>query len=172
MSTLSQEATDRPNVNTKKNILFLCTGNACRSQMAEALLRHLGGDRFHVASAGSRPAGYVHPLATECMKEMGVPMGDQHSKSWDEFSQRPFDAVITLCDDAAGQTCPSWPGAPLRVHWSLPDPAAHPGSGDDQRVMARRLAQRLRTKIEGLIGLDWDADATALKNRLDFLGEI
>lgn len=159
-------------MNRKLRVLFLCTGNACRSQMAEALLRHVGGDRFEVCSAGSRPAGYIHPLATECMKRMRIPMDGQCSKSWDEYRDARFDLVITLCDDAASEACPNWSGSPLQALWSLPDPTAHLGSGEDQHVMAIRLAERLRTKIEGLVSLDWAMDLAELKRRLDFLGEI
>ncbi len=156
----------------KKRILFLCTGNSCRSQMAEALLRQIGGDRFEVFSAGSHPAGFIYPLAEEAMRALNVPMENQESKSWDGFTQTPVDLVITLCDAVALETCPDFPGAPLKVHWPLPDPAFHTGTDKDRIEFAIRVAQRLRTKIQGLTEMDWSLAADELKARLEFLGEI
>jgi arsenate reductase len=156
----------------KPKVLFLCTGNCCRSQMAEALLRHLGGDRFEAYSAGSHPAGFVHPLATEAMAGMNMSTDGQNSKSWNDFATTPVDVVITLCDAAASETCPVWPGAPLTAHWSLPDPVGHFGSDEERTAFATAVAQRLRAKIEGLIKLDWSADPKELADRLRFLGEL
>ena len=156
----------------KHKVLFLCTGNSCRSQMAEAILRHTGADRFDAFSAGSYPAGFIHPLAVEVMNEMGVPLDDQTSKSWDEFSDTLFDVVITVCDDAAAESCPVWPGDPIRAHWSLPDPAYHQGTEEERLEFARRVALRLRTKIEGLVTLEWSKDRGELARHLQFLGEI
>lgn len=142
--------------------------------MAEAILRHFGGDRFEAYSAGSHPAGFVHELVIDALNQMGIPMDDQKhtSKSWDEFSDKPKDVVITVCDAAAGQTCPVWPGEPLRAHWSLPDPACHLGSDQERRDFALSVAQRLATKIERLVELDWTADRETLSRHLQFLGEI
>lgn len=172
-------AADRPAValaRTKMektlSILFLCTGNSCRSQMAEALLRHLSGGRFRALSAGSRPAGFIHPLAEEAMLRMNVPMDGQSSKSWDEFSDTPLDAVITLCDSAAAETCPVFPGSPVSAHWSLPDPAFHPGTVDERIEFALRVADRLRLKIQAMIALDWTTQPAELQRMLNFLGEI
>lgn len=156
----------------KRKVLFLCTGNSCRSQMAEAILRHLAGDRFEAFSAGSHPAGFVHPLTIETMLRMNIPMEDQSSKSWDEFASTSFDVVITVCDAAAREPCPTWPDDPLTTHWSLPDPAYHPGTEEERLEFALRIAQRLRTKIQGVIDLDWSLDRTELTQRLGFLGEI
>ncbi len=156
----------------KRKILFLCTGNSCRSQMAEAILRYLAGDRFASLSAGSHPAGFVHPLAIETMRRLNIPMEKQTSKGWDEFADKPVDAVITLCDEAAGEACPAWPGDPITAHWSLPDPAYHPGTEEEGMDLALRVAQRLRTKIEALIELDWSTHRNELTKRLKFLGEI
>lgn len=156
----------------KRKVLFLCTGNACRSQMAEAILRHVAGDRFEASSAGSHPAGFVHPLAIEAMQRLDIPMEDHISKSWDEFAQTPVDVVITVCDAAAGEQCPTWPGRPITTHWSLPDPAYHPGTEEERVEFALRVARRLRTKIEGLIELDWSLDRAELTRRLTFLGDI
>lgn len=156
----------------KLKVLFLCTGNSCRSQMAEAILRELGGDRFEALSAGSWPAGFIHELAVEAMARLKIPMVDQVSKSWDEFADVSVDAVITLCDDAAAQACPNWPGDPIRAHWSLPDPAFHPGTKDDRIEFAVRVAHRLRAKIEAVVNLDWSSNRTELTNRITSLGEI
>ncbi len=107
-------------------ILVLCTGNSARSQMAEGLIRHVFGDRVEVYSAGTRPAGYVHPLAIEVMREIGVDIAHQRSKSTDEFRNARFDVVITVCDDAARE-CPTWLGEGTMVHVGFPDPAAVAG---------------------------------------------
>lgn len=155
-----------------KRVLFVCTGNSCRSQMAEAILRHLGGERFAAHSAGSKPAGFVHPLAVEAMARMNIPMEGAVSKSWDEFVDQPMDLVVTVCDNAAGEVCPVWPGSPHVVHWSLPDPAYYPGTRAERIEFALRVAQRLTTKIQGMIELDWSMDGAELDRRLVFLGEI
>ena len=156
----------------KHTVLFLCTGNSCRSQMAEALLRHIGGDRFVALSAGSHPAGFVHPLAIQVMQALNVPMEDQASKGWDEFAQTPLDVVITLCDAAAAETCPVWRGNPITAHWSLPDPSFHLGTEAERLAFAIRVAERLGTKIQGLVDLDWPGDPDEVKRCLKFLGEI
>ncbi|UCE59210.1 MAG: arsenate reductase ArsC [Phycisphaerales bacterium] len=156
----------------KTTVLFLCTGNACRSQMAEALLRHLGGDRFAALSAGSQPAGFVHPLAEIAMERLNVPVADQTSKSWDVFATTPIDVVITLCDAAASETCPNWSSSPITAHWSLPDPTFHLGDEAERVEFAVRVATRLKAKIRGLVDLDWSADRDDLLKRLEFLGEI
>lgn len=155
-----------------RRVLFLCTGNSCRSQMAEALLRHLGAGSFEAHSAGSHPAGFIHPLAIECMNRMNVIMDGQSSKSWNDVSNLNFDVVITLCDSAAEEACPVWPGAPFRVHWSLPDPTYYMGSTVERIEFAMRIAGRLRTKIEGLLAIDWSLGREPIQKRLEFLGEI
>lgn len=156
----------------RKNILFLCTGNSCRSQMAEAWLRRLGGDRFNALSAGSRPAGFIHPLAIDAMQRLGVSLEGQRSKSWKEFDDTPVDAVLTLCDFVAHEPCPIRGDTPLSAHWSLPDPAYYPGTDAERLEFAVSVARRLQSKIEGLVAMDWSADAATLKAKLDFLGEI
>ena len=156
----------------KTKVLFLCTGNCCRSQMAEAILRHLDPARFEAFSAGSWPAGFVHPLAVAAMEEIDAPMVEPRSKSWDEFADTALDVIITLCDDAAQETCPVWPGTPLTAHWPLPDPSFHPGTEEDRLQFALTVAERLRAKIEELIALDFEhADPAALKAELDRIGE-
>ena len=157
---------------TKVSVLFLCTGNCCRSQMAEALFRHYANDGFEVSSAGSHPAGFVHELALGAMEAMGLNCDGQWSKSWDELAGSEFEVVITLCDAAAGQTCPYWSGAPIRVHWPLTDPAMHYGSEEECRELAMRVADRLRLKIQRLIQLDWSGDREALIFELTHLGDL
>ena len=140
--------------------------------MAEAILRHLKTDRFEALSAGSHPAGFIHPLAIEAMHRLDIPMVDHRSKSWDEFAATDLDVVITVCDAARAETCPVWPGNPIVAHWSLPDPAGYPGTEEERIELGLRIAERLRTKIEGLIDLDWSMDRVKLADRLTFLGEI
>jgi len=137
------------------NLLFLCTGNSARSILAEALLNHWGGGRFRAASAGSFPTGRVNPLALELLAQMKIPATGARSKSWDEFAKPgavPFDFIITVCDQAAGEVCPAWPGRPMTAHWGVPDPAAATGS-DAQRMLAFRdvfrvLEHRIRILVE------------------------
>ena len=155
----------------KTKVLFLCTGNCCRSQMAEAILRHLDPVRFEAFSAGSWPAGFVHPLAIAVMQELDVPMVEPRSKSWDEFADTVLDVVITLCDDAARETCPVWPQNPLTAHWSLPDPAFQPGTEEERLEFAIHIAERLRVKIEVLVALDWSRDRAEIAERLASLAE-
>ncbi len=121
-----------------RRVLILCTGNSARSQMAEGLLRQLGGDRVEVASAGSEPSR-VHPLALRAMAARGIPIEGQRSKHWQELAERPFDDVITVCDRAA-ESCPIFPGPARRTHWSLPDPAA--AEGDDEARYRRFVEVR------------------------------
>lgn len=156
----------------KKRILFLCTGNACRSQMAEALLRKLGGADFEALSAGSRPAGFIHDLAIKAMNKLEIPVDGQESKSWDEFANARLDAVVTLCDSAASETCPVWPGDPLTAHWSTPDPTHLADTEEERLKFAVCIATRLRTKIRGLVDMDWSRDDDEIKKHLEFLGDI
>ncbi len=156
----------------KRTILFLCTGNSCRSQMAEAILHHTGGDRFRAISAGSQPAGYVHDLAVEALRQLNIPLGTPVSKSWNEFTDTPIDVVITLCDEAAGETCPVWNGTPVCAHWSLPDPAYHLGDEEERIEFAVRVAKRLRLKIEGLMSINFDGGPESVSQRLQQLGDI
>ena len=134
----------------KKRVLFLCTGNAARSQMAEALARAFHGDVLDVVSAGSRPAGWVHPLAIEAMQQLGVDMSGQTSKSADQFLSQPFDVVVTVCDSAAAD-CPNWPGAKRIEHWPIVDPSW--GIDDPATRLDRFVATRdeLRRRIDELV---------------------
>jgi arsenate reductase len=131
-------------------VLILCTGNSARSQMAEGLLRHLGGGRYEVFSAGTKPVG-VNPLAMEVMREMGIDISAQRSKSVAEFAGQTFAAVITVCDSAAEQ-CPVFPGAPQRVHWSLPDPAAVSGTHEEKLAAFRQVRDELEGQIRLFVG--------------------
>lgn len=168
----AMQPSDPGNEPHRISVLFLCTGNSCRSQIAEALLRHLGGNRFTAHSAGSHPAGFVHPLATAAMQQMKVPFDRHTSKSWNEFAQTPVDVVITLCDAAAVETCPVWPGDPITAQWSLPDPAYHDGTDEERLTFAVLVAERLAAKIQAMVALDFTDKRTELKQRLAFLGEI
>jgi arsenate reductase len=140
--------------------------------MAEAMLTHWGGERSTACSAGSHPAGFVHPLAIAALGRLNVPLHDARSKSWNEFAESRLDAVITLCDAAASESCPVWPGAPISAHWSLPDPAFHPGSVPERVEFAVLVAQRLAAKVRGLVEIDWSKPREHVEERLRFLGEI
>jgi len=138
------------------NVLFLCTGNSARSILAEALLNHLGGGRFRAFSAGSMPKGEVNPHALPLVRALGFRAEDFRSKPWDEFAvpgAPKLDFVITVCDNAAGEVCPVWPGQPITAHWGVPDPAAATGSEAEIAVAFREAAQRLRNRIELLVAL-------------------
>jgi arsenate reductase len=140
-----------PTTDHIQNVLFLCTGNSARSIMAEAILDHWGKGRFKGFSAGSFPKGSVHPMALRLLEQLAMPTGGLRSKSWDEFA-RPgaptMDYIFTVCDQAAGEVCPVWPGHPITAHWGLPDPAAADGS-DAEKMLAFRDAFRvLETRIK------------------------
>ncbi len=135
-------------------VLFLCTGNACRSQMAEALARHFGGGHVEAVSAGSNPAGFIHPLALETMASMGISLDGQWSKSWDEFADTELDVVLTLCDHAASQPCPVWHGEPVQAHWGLPDPVGIIGSDADRLAYAADVAAVIKASIQELTKID------------------
>jgi len=136
-----------------KSVLIVCTGNCCRSQMAEALLRQMAGPRLEVRSAGSDPAGYIHPLAIDTMRRMGIPLVGQYSKSWNELADLRHDIVITVCDHAACSPAPAWRGKPVIIHWSLPDPSFAPGSIEDRLAAADAVAQRLQEWFRQLLAL-------------------
>jgi arsenate reductase len=152
------------------NVLFLCTGNSARSILAEALVDTLGGTRFRGFSAGSHPVGRVNPHAERELRDMGVDPAQYRSKSWDEFA-RPgapvIDIVVTVCDAAAGASCPVWPGHPVTAHWGLPDPAAVEGDDATKQRAFRDAVRELRARIARLVQLPIDTlDRTALEQRV------
>ncbi|HCS23171.1 MAG TPA: arsenate reductase ArsC [Alphaproteobacteria bacterium] len=136
-------------------VLILCTGNSCRSVMAEALLNHLGQGRFKAYSAGSKPAGHVHAGALATLKRHGIPAGTPASKSWDVFAHQPLDIVVTVCDSAAAESCPVFLGTsgqkPRKLHWPTPDPAHAAGSPDEIVEAFDTAFFMLKTRIEHLI---------------------
>jgi protein-tyrosine-phosphatase len=132
------------------NVLFLCTGNSARSILAESLLNNLGKGRFSAFSAGSHPGGQVNPFALELLEKNQFPTGELRSKSWDEFAQPAapqLDFVITVCDNAAGEICPVWPGQPITAHWGIPDPAAAAGSDEQKRHAFVDAMNQLQRRI-------------------------
>jgi arsenate reductase (thioredoxin) len=154
-------------------VLFLCTGNSARSILAEALLNKYGEGRFKAYSAGSVPKGAVHPMALSVLGGLGFETAEFRSKSWDEFSVAGapvFDFIFTVCDNAAGETCPIWPGHPMTAHWGIEDPAEIEGEGQREAFMtALRYLQR---RIDLFLALPFDAiDQMALQSRLRQIGE-
>jgi arsenate reductase (thioredoxin) len=133
-----------------RRVLILCTGNCVRSQMAEGLLRHLGGSAYEVHSAGSHPNGYVSPLAVEAMREIGIDISAHRSKSVSEFEGQRFDTVITVCDSAA-ELCPVFPGAPQRIHWSIWDPGAATGSNEEKLAAFCRVRDDLASRLRDFL---------------------
>ncbi len=131
----------------KPTILILCTGNSCRSHLAEGILRHALGDSFQVVSAGSHPAGYVHPLAIRAMQEIGIDISSHRSKHLNEFLSHPVETVITVCGNA-DQACPVFPGQLNRHHWGFDDPAHATGSEEEQMAVFRRVRDEIRRVFE------------------------
>lgn len=157
------------------NVLFLCTGNSARSILAEALINHWGGGRFRGFSAGSHPKGAVHPIALELLKQMRLPNQGLRSKSWDEFAAPAgpsLDFVFTVCDNAAGEVCPYWPGQPMTAHWGIADPAAVQGTDTDKWVAFREAFRVLENRIEIFTSLPMGSlDRVKLQARLDAIGK-
>jgi arsenate reductase len=153
------------------NVLFLCTGNSARSIMAEALLNASGGAQVQAFSAGSHPKGEVHPLALETLRRHRVPSENARSKSWDEFAVTGaphMDLVITVCDQAAQEVCPIWPGHPATAHWGISDPAAVQGTEQEKARAFDNAFRELDARLKLFIGLRLDSlDTLALKRRLD-----
>lgn len=137
-----------------KNVLFLCTGNSARSILAEAYLNAAGKGRYRAYSAGSKPGGRVNPHALSLLEEKGIPAEGARSKSWDEFALAgapKMDLVVTVCDNAAGETCPVWPGAPSRAHWGVDDPAAVQGGDAEKRAAFEKAFRELKAKIDAFL---------------------
>jgi arsenate reductase len=157
------------------NVLFVCTGNSARSVLAEGLMNHLGARRFRAFSAGSMPTGVVNPFALATLAQLGMPVDGFRSKSWSEFEGAgapALDFVFTVCDNAAGEVCPVWPGQPMTAHWGVPDPAAVTGSDDDKRRAFMTTAVVLRHRIELLLALPLHRLARlSLQQELDSIGK-
>lgn len=156
------------------NVLFLCTGNSARSQMAECLLNRLGRGRFRAFSAGSHPTGEVHPLALELLRRRNDDVDGLRSKDWVEFAGEgapQMDLVITVCDDAAGETCPVWPGQPMTAHWGLADPAAAAGNEAERASAFAEVYRQLERRLETVVGLPMARlDRPSLQRRVRDLG--
>ena len=158
------------------NVLFLCTGNSARSILAEALLNVRGAGRFRAFSAGSHPAGRVNPFALELLERHKISTQDCRSKSWEEFAGTgapQMDFVFTVCDNAAGEVCPAWPGQPMSAHWGIDDPAAVEGSDEAKRRAFMRAFTQLANRISLFLSLPLDKiDGLALQNKLREIGTI
>lgn len=156
------------------NVLFLCTGNSARSILAECVLNRLGNGRFKAYSAGSFPKGEVHPYALELLRRQSYPTDHLRSKSWDEFAglgAEPLDFVFTVCDNAAGEVCPIWPGQPMTAHWGLPDPAAVRGTETEQRLAFADTLRMLYNRIGVFVNLPLRSlDKLSLQRRLESIG--
>ncbi len=158
------------------NILVLCTGNSARSIMAEALIAVMGKGRFHAYSAGSHPTGTVNPYALEQIAAIGYPPGRLHSKSWEEFA-RPdapqMDFIITVCDNAAGEVCPIWPGQPVSAHWGFEDPAACTGNDAEKRAVFAKIFRQIMGRVQLFVNLPFKMlDKTAIKHEMRAIGRM
>ena len=156
------------------NVLFLCTGNSARSILAESLLNDWGHGKFRGFSAGSFPKGQVHPLAVELLQRMNLPAENLRSKSWDEFAAPgapPLDFIFTVCDAAAGEVCPVWPGKPMTAHWGIADPAAVEGTDAEKAFAFRKALKQLETRIKLFTSLPIASlDSATLQARLREIG--
>jgi arsenate reductase len=175
-SVLLRRVTVASSRNRDYSVLFLCTGNSARSILAEVLIGHWGHGQFKGYSAGSFPKGSVHPLTIELLEKLNLRTDGLRSKSWDEFGRvgaPVMDFVFTVCDQAAGEVCPIWPGCPITAHWGVPDPAAVEGT-DDQRSQAFRDAYRqLEARIKLFVALPIDKlDRLAIKRQVDEIGRF
>lgn len=157
------------------NVLFICTGSSARSILAEGLLNELGKGRFKAFSAGSHPKGVVHPLALKTLADHRIPTDGFRSKSWEEFAEPgapEMDFVFTVCDQAAGETCPIWPGQPTTAHWGMPDPAAVEGSEATRAGAFREAAVTVKRRLELLLSLPLERlDAMAIQREIRDIGE-
>ncbi len=156
------------------NILFLCTGNSARSILGESIVNHLGGKHFRGFSAGSQPKGAVHPYALDLLRSLRLPADRLFSKSWDVFAVAgapQMDFIFTVCDSAAGEVCPAWPGQPMTAHWGIPDPAAVEGSEIERRAAFRQAFAALENRIKVFLSLPLASlDRMTLQARLDAIG--
>ena len=157
------------------NVLFLCTGNSARSIMAEALVTTMGKGRFRGFSAGSRPGGKVNPYAIEQVEPIGYPVDELRSKSWDEFATPGaphMDFIITVCDNAAGEACPVWPGHPVSAHWGFEDPAAVEGTDEEKRAAFQKIFKQIMTRMNTFVNLPVHMlDKNAIRQEMHKIGE-
>lgn len=162
--------------NGTHNVLFLCTGNSARSILAEGLLNKLGAGRFQGFSAGSQPLPRPNPLAIETLERNGCPVGELRSKSWDEFAAPgapEMDFIFTVCDNAAGEACPLWPGRPASAHWGIPDPAAVEGDDAEQLAAFGQAYNAMHARISKFVALPLEElDETQLKRALSDIGKL
>ena len=160
----------------KFNVLFLCTGNTARSVLAEGILRKLGADHFNAFSAGSQPKGVVNPFALKVLAAQGYPADDYRSKSWDEFAGTDapkMDFIFTVCDSAAGEACPYWPGHPTSAHWGIEDPAAVEGSNADKERAFTQAFHFMQKRIEAFVALELEQlSPHDLKAKLQTIGTM
>lgn len=158
------------------NVLFLCTGNSARSIFAEATLNKTGAGTFKAHSAGSRPAGAVNPYALDLLQQLDLPIAGLRSKSWDEFAVQGapgMDFVFTVCDDAAAEACPAWPGQPMSAHWGVPDPIRVEGTEAERRLAFADAYRMLNNRISAFVNLPISSlDRLSLKNKLDAIGKL
>ena len=160
------------NTNSPFSVLFVCTGNMCRSIMAEALLSHHGSDRVCACSAGSHPTGVVHPLALKVLAELGIDASEARSKSWNEFAGQPFNTILTLCDSAAGETCPWFPDSVIRAHWGTRDPFTFTGNEEDTLACFREVRDRLEARVQALLNLPLETlSPSDLQRELSEIGQ-
>lgn len=154
------------------NILVLCTGNSCRSIMAEGLLNHYGQGRFKAFSAGSHPSGFVHPMSLATLQANGIKVAGFRSKSWDEFAGQPLDIVITVCDNAAGEVCPLFTGAPVKAHWGVADPAHFKGTEAEIQAEFQRVFDILEARVKAFVALPDGLDKPVLVAKLREIGTL
>jgi arsenate reductase len=156
------------------NVLFLCTGNSARSILAEAILSKDGGGRFRAFSAGSQPKGAIHPLALKVLRDQGYPVDGFRSKSWDEFTTADapaMDFIVTVCDNAAGEVCPLWPGHPVTAHWGFADPAAVAGTSEMKREAFASTFKEISQRLRIFLNLPFEKlDHLSLQQRLKDMG--
>jgi protein-tyrosine-phosphatase len=166
---------EEPVADRPYNVLFLCTGNSARSIMAEAILQREGIGKFNAYSAGSHPRGAIHPFARELLQNLNYNVGKFRSKNWDEFAAPgapKMDFVFTVCDDAANEVCPVWPGQPMTAHWGQPDPAAIEGTDVEKRVAFNEAYRMLKNRISIFVNLPMSSlDRLSLKQKLDHIGK-
>lgn len=156
-----------------KKLLVLCTGNSCRSVMAEGLLNHYGKDKIFALSAGSFPTGNIHPMSLATLKRHGMSDQGYRSKSWDEFKEQPIDILITVCDNAAGEVCPIFPGKPIKTHWGVPDPAHFQGTTAEIEAEFDRVFSMLEKRVKAFLSLPLEQmNKDELQQKLNEIGVL